>query len=81
MLGLLPVSACDFEAEVSNENTVRMKEIVLHKLEYIKDNKTGLCFGYVYVTTDKKAQSTGGPVIVNVPCEALTNVELVFPCK
>lgn len=48
------------KANMEHANSL-IKEVV-----YAKDSKTNLCFGYAW-----GGAASGGPVLVNVPCEAV----------
>lgn len=66
----LGLSSCRDSARAVESDTLRMKEIV-EEMIYFRDERTGLCFGAAYVEVGHGQASTGGPVVVHVPCEVV----------
>ena len=65
------LTSCDAELKVKKREKSLLTEMVL-ALEYHKDTRTGLCFGYTVTGQLMGTDRAEYHMLVNVPCE---NVE------
>lgn len=62
----------DHYKDVDPDMTDRVHDTIAGAhLRYVRDPQTDLCFAYSYIANDAGHFSTGGPVVVLVPCDAV----------
>lgn len=67
---LLFLACCDHKVGSDKAASEDLKEIIMRSMRYFKDPYTDLCYGYAW-TSRNESNGEGGPIVVNVPCEAV----------
>jgi hypothetical protein len=72
LVGILLVcllGACDSCKAEPQPDLIRSTDAVIQSLRFVRDERTGLCFGVTWVGVEE-SEEHGGPVVVTVPCKA-----------
>ncbi len=74
LLTLVACSSNPVKPEMQTEPGRAVREAILHDLRYVKDYSVNLCFGYGWMEYGEGPSTTGGPIVVNVPCESVMKI-------